>query len=126
MGEWNEEQLGRIGAADELRISSLREDGTPSRWVTIWVVRLGNDLYVRSVRGRKSGWYRATQVSRRGSIRAGGIAREVTFVEETDHQRGTEIDQAYRAKYHHYADSIVSSTLTPQARGATLRLKPYE
>jgi hypothetical protein len=37
-----------------------------------------------------------------------------------------EIDAAYRSKYQHYAESIVGSTLTPEARAATLMLLPRE
>jgi hypothetical protein len=35
-----------------------------------------------------------------------------------------EIDAAYRAKYHRYAPSIVSSLISPEARAATLKLVP--
>ena len=41
--------------------------------VTIWVVRLGDDLYVRSVNGRTSAWFRGTQVRHEGHIQAGGV-----------------------------------------------------
>jgi hypothetical protein len=35
-----------------------------------------------------------------------------------------EIDAAYRAKYHRYAESIVSTIVSPEARAATLKLVP--
>jgi hypothetical protein len=54
MTTWTSDELTRIGAADELEIASLRDDGTLRKPVTIWVVRLGDDLYVRSVKGRGS------------------------------------------------------------------------
>jgi hypothetical protein len=50
MGEvtaWTSDELTRIGEADELEIASLRRDGTLRDPVTIWVVRHGDDLYVR-------------------------------------------------------------------------------
>jgi hypothetical protein len=34
------------------------------------------------------------------------------------------IDAAYRAKYHRYAESIVWSIVSPNARAATLKLVP--
>jgi hypothetical protein len=43
-----------IGRAEELEIASARRDGTLRQPVTIWVVRHGDDLYVRSVNGRTS------------------------------------------------------------------------
>jgi hypothetical protein len=54
MTVWTSDELSNIGAAEELEIASLRSDGTLRKPVTIWVVRLGEDLYVRSVRGRTS------------------------------------------------------------------------
>jgi Uncharacterized protein conserved in bacteria (DUF2255) len=41
----------------------------------------------------------------------------------TDHSDDG-IDAAYCAKYHRYADSIVSSIVIPQARAATLKFVP--
>ncbi len=60
MNAWTSDELGRIEAADELQIASVRRDGTLRNPTTIWVVRLGDDLYVRSVNGRTSGWFRGT------------------------------------------------------------------
>jgi hypothetical protein len=49
MTTWTNEELDKIGNAEELRIASLRSDGTLREPVIIWVVRVGDDLYVRSV-----------------------------------------------------------------------------
>ena len=35
-----------------------------------------------------------------------------------------ELDTAYRAKYHRYAESIVSTIVSPEARAATFKLVP--
>jgi hypothetical protein len=45
-------------------------------------------------------------------------------VEETESNINEQIDATYRAKYRRYAASIVNSTLTPEARAATLKLVP--
>ena len=70
MGQWTSDELEKIGAADELRIAPVRRDGTLRSPVTVWVVRHGDDLYVRSWRGRTATWYRAVQVRNEGRIRA--------------------------------------------------------
>ena len=62
MNGWTSEELSKIGTAEELRIRSLRRDGTLRSPTIIWVVRQGEDLYVRPVNGRTSGWFRGTQV----------------------------------------------------------------
>ncbi|HEX8981420.1 MAG TPA: DUF2255 family protein [Ktedonobacterales bacterium] len=123
MPTWTSDELKKIGAAEELEIASLRSDGTLRRPRTIWVIRLGDDLYVRSVNGRTSAWFRGAQERHEGHIEAGGVAKDVTFV-EGDHSVENQIDAAYRAKYRRYAASIVNSVLTPQARAATIKLTP--
>ena len=54
MTEWIKNNLERIGAADELQLASFKKDGTRRMPVTIWVVRVGDDLYVRAYRGRET------------------------------------------------------------------------
>ena len=126
MTTWTADELNRIGKAEELEIASLRSDGTLRKRVTIWVVRIGDDLYVRPVNGRTSAWFRGTQVRQEGSIQAGGIDKDVTFVEETDTAINTQIDAAYRTKYRRYAANIVNTVLTPGAKSATIKLLPRQ
>ena len=123
MCAWTSTELDKIGRADELEIQSHRRDGTLRSPVTIWVARVGDDLYVRSVNGRESGWFRGTQARHEGRIKAGGVEKDVTF-EEADAATTDQVDRAYREKYRRYAASIVKTVLTPQARAATLRLVP--
>jgi hypothetical protein len=123
MTAWTSDELNKIGKAEELRIASLRADGTLRNSVIIWVVRLGDDLYVRSVNGRTSGWFRGVQTRHAGHIRAGGVDKDVTFVEETDSNISDQIDAAYATKYHRYA-SIIPSINSSTARAATIRLVP--
>jgi hypothetical protein len=123
MSAWTSTELGKIGRADELEIRSRRRDGTLRSPVTIWVARVGDDLYVRSVNGRESGWFRGTQVRHEGSIKSGGVEKDVTFI-EADRGANDQVDRAYREKYRRYAASIVNTVLTPQARASTLRLSP--
>jgi hypothetical protein len=123
MTTWTNDELNKIGAADELQIASLRRDGTLRNPVTIWVVRLDADLYVRSVNGRTGAWFRGTQVRHEGHLQAGGIDKDVTFV-DADPDINDPIDAAYRTKYRRYAASIISSIVSPEARSATIKLVP--
>ena len=123
MTAWTSDELNKIGKAEELQIASLRRDGTLRKPVTIWVVLLGDDLYVRSVHGRTSTWFRGTQARHTGYIRAGGVDKDVTFV-DADADLNDQIDAAYRAKYRRYAASIVGSIVSPEARSATIKLVP--
>jgi len=123
MAAWTSGELGKIAGTDELRIASRRGDGTLTSPRIIWVVRLGDDLYVRSVNGRGSAWFRGTQVRHEGHIQVGGVSKDVTFTDPGD-DPGDQIDGAYRAKYRRYAADIIGHITSPQARAATIRLVP--
>jgi len=124
MTAWTSDELNKIGKAEELQIAPLRSDGTLRKPVTIWVVRLGDELYVRSVNGRTSAWFRGVQARHEGRIQAGGINKDVTFVEESAPDINDQIDAAYRTKYRRYAASIINSINSPTARTATIKLVP--
>ncbi len=123
MTAWTSDELRKIGAAEELQIASVRRDGRLRNPVTIWVVRHGDDLYVRSVNGRTGAWFRGTQVRHEGRIWAGGVEKDVTVV-DADPGINDQIDAAYRAKYRRYAASIISSIVSPKARSATIKPVP--
>ncbi|TMC44745.1 MAG: DUF2255 family protein [Chloroflexi bacterium] len=123
MTAWTRDELPKVARAEELEIASVRPDGTLRKLVTIWVVREGDSLYVRSVKGPTGAWFRGTQERHEGRIRAGGVEKDVTFV-NADHDIDDAVDAAYRAKYRRYAGSILNSVLTPQARSTTIKLVP--
>jgi hypothetical protein len=122
MSIWRSEELKKIGNAEELEIASMRSDGTLRKPVTIWVVRVVDDLFVRPVNGGTSAWFRGTQTRHEGHMQAAGVEKDVTFMEETDPDINTKIDAAYRSKYHRYPTSYVDSVLTEAARSATIKL----
>jgi hypothetical protein len=123
MTTWTSDELTRIGNAEELHIAPLRREARARKPVTIWVVRLGDDLYVRSVNGRAGSWFRGTQQRNEGRVQADGVSKDVTFA-DPDHVVDDQIDAAYRDKYSRYPANIVDAILTPKARAATLRLVP--
>jgi hypothetical protein len=86
-------------------------------------VRLGDNLYVRCVNGRDGAWFRGVQTWHEGQIRAGGVEKDVTFVEETDAGINDKIDEAYLSKYSRYPQ-YVAPMVTPVTRAATLKLIP--
>jgi hypothetical protein len=120
---WTDSELQRIGGAEELQISSGRADGSLRPYVTIWVVRSGDDVYVRSAYGASNGWYRRAKASGAGRIRAGGVDRDVTFA-EADPDAHADIDRAYHRKYDRYGPQIVGSVVGAQVAPLTIRLLP--
>lgn len=124
MSSWSEQDLAIIDSVDELSVSSVRADGAITRPVVIWAVRVGDRVYLRSVRGRGSGWFTGTRATGTGHVSIGGVEQDVTFTEVTDEAEQAAISLAYRAKYGRYAKNIVDSILTPDAVAATLAADP--
>jgi hypothetical protein len=124
MTTWTAEELTSIGEADELSLQSQRGDGTLREPVIIWVVRHGDDLYVRAVKGR-DGWYRGTRTRGAGHVRSAGIDKDVTFADaDGDAGLNDALDSGYRAKYRSYDASIVEPVTNARARSSTTRLIP--
>lgn len=124
MAAWTKDELSRIGEAEELEIAPRRRDGSLRRPVPIWVVRAGEDLYVRSYRGRGGAWFRAAVAQGAGRIQAGGITKEVALTEEADPGVNDQVDAAYRSKYRRYGGSYTDTMVAPGVRATTLKLTP--
>jgi len=123
MTAWTAGELERIGDADELQIASRRPDGTLRPFVTIWVVRSGDELYVRSAHGYDNPWFQRALRSGAGRVRAGGMERDVAF-EAASPDLTADLHAAYHAKYDRYGPSIVGTVVSPEAARSTLRLLP--
>ena len=119
---WTDDERTRIGAAEELRLASRRPDGSLRPYVIMWVVRVGDDLYVRSAYGPDNPWYRRARASGTGHIRAGGLERDVTFA-DADPDVHAAIDAAYHAKYDRHGPRIVGTVVGPDAAAVTIRLE---
>jgi hypothetical protein len=120
MSAWTTEELERIADADELEIAAVRRNGELRRATPIWVVRAGDDLYVRAAYGAASGWYGVARTSRQAHIRAGGVERDVA-VEDADEAVLDAVDAAYRAKYGGRYANIVDKLVEPEHRANTVR-----
>ncbi|BCX03446.1 MAG: hypothetical protein KatS3mg053_1384 [Candidatus Roseilinea sp.] len=123
MNAWTKEELNKIGNAEEMEIAPRQPDGTLRKPLPVWVVRVNDNLYVRSYRGHAGAWFRAAQTTHEGRIRAGGVEKEVVFIEESDPAINDRIDAAYRAKYGRYPQ-YVAPMVTPEVRSTTLKIIP--
>ena len=121
--QWDRDELAAIAAADELRISSRRADGSLSAPVTIWCVALHGVVVVRSAYGPESGWYRRALARGVGRISAAGVERDVVL-QPGDHLDQRLVDDAYRQKYARYPDAVVRTVVGEQAHGLSLIVTP--
>jgi hypothetical protein len=104
-----------------LEIALLRGDDTLQNRVTIWAVRVGDDLDVRFYSGNGGAWYRNALMRCEGRIGAGGVKRDVVFVQETDSNLNDQTDAECHSKYRRYPQ-YVTPMVAPLARTTTLKL----
>ncbi len=116
---WTDEELAAIAGANELTVAPLRNDGTPQSPRIVWVVRRGDDVYIRSVNGDEGAWFRAVQAHHAGHISAGGVEVDVSF-EDADHDLDDAINEEYRRKYGR--SSAVEHITSLKAQATTLRI----
>ncbi len=123
---WSSGDLERIGRADELQIAGKRADETLRRWVPIWVVCVGEQVYVRTWYRREDGWFGHVLDSRRARIRVPGLEADVAVEDVGDSGAGLRagVDAAYRTKYGRY--SGMERMVTAAAAAATLQLSPKQ
>jgi hypothetical protein len=125
MSGWTTDELAAIGEAEELKIASRRSDGSLRKDIIIWVVRHGDDLYVRSAYGPDNPWFVRARRSGSGRITAGGVERDVNLVDPgTDAALHEALDDTYRAKYASHPPRVVATVVGPQVVTTTLRLDP--
>ncbi|HEY0189271.1 MAG TPA: DUF2255 family protein [Cellulomonas sp.] len=120
---WTAAELDRADTSDELDIASARPDGALRPAVTIWLVRVGDDLYVRSAHGPQNGWFRRALAAGTGRVTFGGQGVDVTFEPAPDDVHPA-LDAAYRTKYARYDPHYVEPVVSALAATATLRVVP--
>jgi hypothetical protein len=123
MDGWDERDLDTIGGAQEVDIAPDDQDGSPGPAATIWVVRLGDRMYVRSYRGQRGHWFQRALRAGAGAVRANDIERAVTFEPHGTTDREA-IDIAYRTKYRHHARAFVEPMVSDVAAATTTELVP--
>lgn len=123
MTRWDTADLDLLGQAQEIQISIRRSDGTWGSGRPIWIVRVGDDLYVRSYHGTRGAWYRGALRDGAALIRTNGLDLTVDATAAGDADQAA-IDAAYRAKYSRYGSAYVTPMTAAAARATTLRLTP--
>jgi hypothetical protein len=117
------EELTTINREEELDLAWRRSDGSLRPFVTIWVVRAGDDVYARSAYGWENTWFQRALGAGEDQVRVAGIERDVAF-----EQPGSEADDlvtsAYHAKYDRHGARMVGTVVSPEAVRSTLRLVP--
>jgi hypothetical protein len=119
---WTSAELADLDRAPLIRVAGVRGDGTLRKFVLIGHVRIGDEVFIRSLNGTGGAWYRGVTRTGRGEIDVDGRRIRVAFVRDTG--RADEVDRALRSRYGD--DSGVRQMTSPPAREATLRVLPRE
>jgi len=123
---WSSDDLDLLGRTGEVEVSSVRHDGSWSRSRTVWIVRVGDELYLRSVNGPDAAWYRSTRSRHQGRVEARGTVRDVAWV-DIDASGDPAIDPAIDAEYarkYRGSTSAIAQINGPEARSTTMRVDP--
>lgn len=123
MSTWTAEEARAISAPDEVRVAPRRADGSLRSSTIIWIVAVGDRVFIRSANGPDAAWYRAARRTGSGQLLSAGTTHEVSFTHSTDERDLAAVDAAYRATYRRYA-SIVDNLNESTPRSATLEVTP--
>jgi len=119
--QFEEPLLNQLNTIEEIDIETRSATGRTHR-ITIWVVVVDNDVYVRSVRGRSGRWYREITANPQGAIYVDGRRLSVRAIPVTDPATIARVNNAYMQKYRNspFVNIIVREETLP----TTLRLEP--
>jgi len=121
MNTWDPADLHAIGSAREVHIATMRPDASTRTPLPIWVVRVGDELFVRSYHGPEGSWFRQLDAHPYARLRAAGREIVVRLVPAEVPSRA-EVDDAYLAKYGRSGSAV--AMITPAVALTTLRLEP--
>lgn len=113
--------LRHLGDVQEIVIGFQRPDGSTGS-TPIWVVHVGDDVFVRSMNGPRGGWYRRLRARPDGEVRESGHLHPVRAEQVEDADTLAAVTDAYRSKY--AGSPYLQPFLGGEAVGATLRLVP--
>ena len=124
---WTDADLARFGDAEEVRIAGIAPATARLRKpVIVWVVRVGDELYTRSVNGPDAAWFRGIQVRDRGQLSADGKEIDVDCRwTKPSRRRQAKSTPPTSASTGRYAGPVRSIT-SPTARSTTLKLVPHQ
>jgi hypothetical protein len=113
--------LAHLADVEEIDIGFRRRDGSTGS-TPVWVVRVADEVFVRSIRGQRGGWYRRLRADPDGEVKDSGHVHPVHAEPVTDSGTIDEVTRAYATKY--ASSPYVGSLLDEKITDSTLRLDP--
>ncbi len=123
-GSFDAETLQLLDETKEVQIETRRDQNAPAHRTIIWVVTLGEAVFVRSVRGEKGRWYREVSANPSAALHVGDRRIPVHAVPATDEPTVEAVSEAYRSKYGRTSPGSTRAMVRPETLPTTLRLEP--
>ena len=113
----------QLAQMEEIQIETRRPGAeSPAHRTTIWVVVMGDNVFVRSVRGNAGRWFQEIKANPMAFLHLGGKRMAVRAIPANDVATIAQVSDEYRRKYRNSSEmpSMVRNEILP----TTLRLEP--
>jgi hypothetical protein len=118
------ETLKLLDETDEVYIETSRDADSPQHRTIIWAVVVGEEVFVRSVRGRKGRWYQRISSYPEGALLAGDTRIPVRVAPVTDNVTVEAVSEAFRSKYEEAWPGPTAGIVRSEVLPTTLKLSP--
>jgi hypothetical protein len=118
--------LAMLGRVREIDLETTSLDGTQTHRTTIWVVTVGDQVFVRSERGTAGRWYREARQAPDLILHAGDEAIPVSAVLAADPDSVQRVSDAFTARYGRRSAASTAAMIRPHTLETTLRLDPRD
>ena len=118
------ETLNVLDETDEVYIETSRDADSPEHRTIIWAVVVGDDVFVRSVRGRKGRWHQRISAHPEGALLVGDTRIAVRAAPATDAVTINAVSEAFRSKYGDAWPGPTAGIVRSEVLPTTLKLSP--
>ena len=118
------EALSLLDETDALYIETSRDEASPEQRTIIWAVVVEDEVFVRSVRGRKGRWYQRISAHPEGALLVGDTRIPVRAAPATDAVTINAVSEAFRSKYEDAWPGPTAGIVRSEVLPTTLKLSP--
>jgi hypothetical protein len=111
--------LEMLRTTDEIRIRTRKHKG---QGVTIWIVTVGEQAFIRSFRGAQAKWYVDAVADGQATLEVGDRQVAVRLTPVADPATVEAVSQAYLSKY--ASSPYAKAMVAPEVLPTTLRVDP--
>jgi hypothetical protein len=118
------ETLNLLDETEEVYIETSRDADSLEHRTTIWAVVVGDEVFVRSVRGHKGCWYQRISAHSEGAVLVGDTRIPVRAAPATDTATVDAVSEAFRSKYEGAWPGPTAGIVRSEVLPTTLKLSP--